>query len=110
MAKNYLDKGILCLPGKDSPKQWLFDYSMSLYPEKEEFWSDSYLIVEGCSVEYYRTNIKAKIEEIEEKITYKNQKGKVQRGIKDVKIKNFFNEEWCFFWICSYILDEKCRK
>jgi len=91
---------IICLPSKKSPEKLIFDYSLELYNSKnKDFWKKEELLNLGYTDEYFRENIKYRIEEIEEKIGSLENNGKSKKGVRREENKKLFNDFIDFFRI-----------
>lgn len=66
-----LSNCIMCLPGKASPEEFLFEYAEKLFNEDSPFWIEKTIIDKGFGKSYYLDKIKAPIENF--KATYRDE-------------------------------------
>ncbi|MGP1717644.1 MAG: AAA family ATPase [Methylophilus sp.] len=80
-SKDFSNK-IICLPGGQSPENFLIEYALNLYNSKDtKFWDSDDLINQGYSKQYFLENIKSDIEA---------NKAKIEAGAKQRELNKRF--------------------
>ncbi|MGL5950924.1 MAG: AAA family ATPase [Cetobacterium sp.] len=93
----HVERHIIVLPGKKAPEDLFFDYSESLMEEENTFWNDEAIIELGYSKNYYATEIRPEIKEIDSIISANKAAEKSNSGIKREKNKAVFKKNKEFF-------------
>ena len=92
-----INHNIISLPGKQSPEKFLIDYAEKLYSEDSNFWCKDAVLNSGYGKIYYRDNIKAKIDNLEKKISLQKENGESTHSVRRKELKHIFINEKNFF-------------
>lgn len=92
-----LEKGILVLPGGDSPENLIMQYVLDLFDNDDPFWDDATIIQLGYTKMYFRENIKPDINGINDKLDQLKKENKTTKGVKREESKKVFNKHQRFF-------------
>ncbi|MEN2775576.1 AAA family ATPase [Acetivibrio clariflavus] len=96
-SKKDLDKHIIVLPGGESPEKLIMHYSIQLYDNDDNFWTDETILNLGYIKINYRDNILPDINSIDEKIEELKAQNKSTKGVERELRKDVFNKHKLFF-------------
>ncbi|MCO1599743.1 AAA family ATPase [Desulfosporosinus nitroreducens] len=98
-SKQDYNKYVITLPGANSPEKLIMDYSIQLFDNDDQFWTEGIIINLGYGKIYYRENIRPDIDSISEKLKELNDKKESTHGVQREISKKVFNRHKRFFEI-----------
>lgn len=90
--KSDIQNSIMCLPGKDSPEKFLFEYAKKLIQRDDPFWTNTLSIQSGYTVSAVQETLIEPYEKINAEYDSKKEGGVTTKGFKREAYKNLFNK------------------
>jgi len=92
IKKSDIQNSIMCLPGKDSPEKFLFEYAKRLIEINDPFWTNTMNIQSGYTVSAVQETLIEPYEKINTEYDSKKEGGITTKGFKREAYKNLFNK------------------
>lgn len=92
VQKTDIQNSIMCLPGKDSPEKFLFEYAKILVERNDPFWKSTVNIQSGYTVSAVQEALIEPYEKINALYESKKVEGKTTKGFKREQYKDLFKK------------------